>query len=83
MINRREHREYAERKIFSVLCEKLSVLCGKKITLMEKQKYITPRIEWIPLDNEISLALESNPPIGPGETLNSIQSPFKEETGLV
>ena len=83
MINRREHREYAERKIFSVLCEKLSVLCGKKITLMEKQKYITPRIEWIPLDNEISLALESNPPVGPEEVLNSIQSPYKQETGLV
>ena len=50
---------------------------------MEKQKYITPRIELIPLDNEISLALESSPPIGPEETLNSIQSPFKQESGLV
>ncbi len=50
---------------------------------MEKKKYNTPRIEWIPLDNEISLALEPAPPVGPGETLNSIQSPFKEETGLV
>jgi len=34
---------------------------------MEKKKYTTPRIEWIPLDNEISLALESTPPEGPGE----------------
>jgi hypothetical protein len=34
---------------------------------MEKKKYIKPRIEWIPLDNEISLALESTPPLGPGE----------------
>ncbi len=43
-----------------------------KINIMQKKKYIKPRIEWIPLDNEISLALESNPPIGPGEThLNS------------
>ena len=50
---------------------------------MEKKKYIKPRIEWIPLDNEISLALESNPPAGPSETLNSIQTPFKEESGLV
>jgi len=50
---------------------------------MEKKKYIMPRIEWIPLDNEISLALESNPPIGPSETLNNIQTPFKQETGLV
>jgi hypothetical protein len=48
-----------------------------------KKKYIKPRIEWIPLDNEISLALESSPPAGPGETLNSIQSSFKEEIGLV
>ena len=32
-----------------------------------KKKYIAPRIEWIPLDNEISLALESSPPEGPNE----------------
>ena len=38
---------------------------------MEKKKYIKPRIEWIPLDNEISLALQSGPPEGPGETVNS------------
>jgi hypothetical protein len=51
---------------------------------MEKKKYNKPRIEWIPLDNEISLALESvSPPVGPSETLNSIQSPFKQESGLV
>jgi len=50
---------------------------------MEKKKYTAPRIERIPLDNEISLALESNPPAGPSETLNSIQSPFKQESGLV
>jgi hypothetical protein len=48
-----------------------------------KKKYIAPRIEWIPLDNEISLALESAPPAGPSETLNSVQSPFKEDLGLV
>jgi hypothetical protein len=50
---------------------------------MEKKKYITPLIELIVLDNEISLALESAPPAGPSETLNSIQSPFKQNTGLV
>jgi hypothetical protein len=33
--------------------------------------------------NEISLALESSPPAGPSETLNSIQSPFKKNKGLV
>ena len=50
---------------------------------MEKKKYTTPQLQLIELDNEISLALESNPPVGPGETLNNIQTPFKEETGLV
>jgi len=50
---------------------------------MEKKKYIAPRIEWIPLDNEISLALQSAPPVGPSETFNSVQTPFKEESGLV
>lgn len=34
---------------------------------MEKKKYIAPVIEIISLDNEISLALESAPPIGPEE----------------
>ena len=50
---------------------------------MEKKKYITPRIEWIPVDNEISLALESAPPVGPSETFNSVQTPFKQISGLV
>jgi hypothetical protein len=48
-----------------------------------KKKYIMLRIEIIFLDNEISLALASSPPEGPGETLNSIQSPFKKDFGLV
>lgn len=41
----------------------------KKIVtdIMEKKKYIAPRIEIIFLDNEISLALQSTPPDGPGE----------------
>lgn len=34
------------------------------------KKYIKPRIEIIFLDNEISLALESAPPLGPGESRN-------------
>lgn len=50
---------------------------------MEKKKYNTPQLQLIELDNEISLALESNPPVGPEEVLNSIQSPYKQETGLV
>jgi hypothetical protein len=36
-----------------------------------KKEYTAPRIEWIPLDNEISLALESTPPFGPDETNNA------------
>lgn len=49
----------------------------KHTTIMEtKKKYITPRIEWIPLDNKISLALESNPPEGPNEGLSSIEHSF-------
>jgi hypothetical protein len=36
------------------------------------KKYKKPNIDWIPLDNEISLALESNaPPAGPLETNNA------------
>ena len=33
----------------------------------EKRMYLNPTIERIKLDNEISLALESSPPEGPGE----------------
>jgi len=51
---------------------------------MEKKKYISPQIEIIFLDNEISLALESNPPIGPDETAyvtsNDFDNPFKNQT---
>jgi hypothetical protein len=50
---------------------------------MEKKKYIKPRIQIIFLDYEISLALESSPPVGPSETLNSVQTPFKQYSGLV
>jgi len=35
---------------------------------MAKRLYCAPQIEQIKLDNEISLALESDPPIVPGET---------------
>jgi hypothetical protein len=35
---------------------------------MEKKKYITPSVQLIQLDNEISLVLLSNPPAGPSET---------------
>lgn len=50
---------------------------------MEKSIYTTPQIERIKLDNEISLALESNPFPGPGEVYSNVQfffnnDPFKE-----
>jgi hypothetical protein len=58
----------------------------KQKNTMEKKKYIKPRIEWIPLDNEISLALASSPPEGPNETrfIPNEQvyfDPFKENVG--
>jgi hypothetical protein len=48
-----------------------------------KRRYSAPEIEFIELDNEISLVLESAPPVGPEETLNVYQSPFKQDIGLV
>ena len=47
----------------------------------EKRIYISPVIESIKLDYEISLALQSEPPTGPGEMTQAIQlnqtDPFK------
>ena len=54
---------------------------SQKTTYVEK--YVKPRIEIIFLDNEISLALESAPPAGPSESFNNVQTPFKEELGLI
>ncbi len=42
---------------------------------MEKKKYFAPFVELIVLDNEISLALESTPPLGPDEGSNLNISP--------
>lgn len=46
-----------------------------------KKQYVTPELEIVILDNEISLALESNPPNGPDEITwsNSVSQidPFK------
>lgn len=44
---------------------------------MEKKQYTAPSIEIIFLDNEISLALESTPPEGPGESRNVVPEYFK------
>jgi hypothetical protein len=47
-----------------------------------KKEYIAPCVELIELDNEISLALQSEtPPLGPGEvaSLDShVQNPFQD-----
>ncbi|NDP20790.1 MAG: hypothetical protein GZ091_06890 [Paludibacter sp.] len=53
---------------------------------VKKRLYITPYIQQIKLDNEISLALESNPPVGPGETGSlspdfMYNEPFKNNMG--
>ena len=49
-----------------------------------KKQYIKPRIEIIFLDNEISLTLESLPPVGPDESVRNLapeyfdNDPWKE-----
>jgi hypothetical protein len=52
----------------------------------QKRVYIAPQIEQIKLDNEISLALESTPPFGPGESISKApeyfnNDPFKNNVG--
>lgn len=42
-----------------------------------KKKYISPSIEGIVLDNEISLQLESEPPYGPGENGDAFSQNFR------
>jgi hypothetical protein len=37
-----------------------------------KRIYLNPTIDFILIDNEISLALQSEPPVGPGESLSLI-----------
>lgn len=39
----------------------------------EKRIYMCPEIICIELDNEIALALESNPPEGPNEGFSSVE----------
>lgn len=40
----------------------------------KKNNYISPEIQEIYIDNQISLQLQSNPPLGPGE--QGFQAPF-------
>ncbi len=47
-----------------------------------KKTYIAPLIELIKLDNEISLALESTPPVGPEEGYNNFHQPEKFDANI-
>lgn len=49
---------------------------SKKIN---QKLYIAPTIECIKLDNCISLALQSSPPVGPDETYNQVPQYFNSE----
>jgi len=53
----------------------------KKAVSIKKLKYLTPIIEQIKIDKDISLQLASSPPVGPSETNNTqpneIANPFK------
>jgi hypothetical protein len=56
----------------------------KKMNIMENKKsYISPQIELVELDNEISLALESTPPAGPSETRNHISTDSYTNTPFI
>lgn len=46
---------------------------------MEKYKYRTPQIECVLLDNDISLVLESNPPLGPEEVTSLAPEYFNND----
>ena len=55
-------------------------------TTKKKRIYKCPSIELIKLDNEISLALQSEPPLGPGESLSLApeyfgNDPFRNNLG--
>jgi len=45
----------------------------------KKKIYFSPQIDCVKLDNEISLALESTPPIGPDEVMNKIPDYFNND----
>jgi hypothetical protein len=46
---------------------------------IQKREYCLPQIQRIILDNEISLALESNPPVVPGEEISKIPDYFNND----
>lgn len=47
-----------------------------KKQIEEIRAYVSPKIEFIKLDNEISLVLESTPPVGPEEGSLQIKDYF-------
>lgn len=51
----------------------------KNTAIKTKEMYRTPQITPILLDNEISLQLESTPPVGPDEIGKISQEYFKED----
>lgn len=62
-----------------------SLIQSQNISDMQEaghEVYIAPEIKIIQLDNEISLALESNPPVGPSEVAltekDHLNKPFKD-----
>lgn len=59
-------------------------MINTRVMETEKTKYISPILERVKLDNDISLALESAPPGGPSETKNNAPNyfyndPFKSD----
>lgn len=48
--------------------------------MIEKRIYISPALQLIKLDNEISLALQSIPPEGPGEGASLAPEYFDNDT---
>ncbi|MDD4992202.1 MAG: hypothetical protein PHR83_08225 [Paludibacter sp.] len=47
--------------------------------IQKKRTYCVPQIMQIKLDNEISLALESSPAFGPGESLSQAPEYFNND----
>jgi len=48
-------------------------------TINDKRVYSQPKILFVKLDNEISLALESAPPDGPNEVMNATPEYFNND----
>ena len=51
----------------------INIPMEKNTKSIQKSTYCTPQIELIKLDNEISLQLQSEPPVAPGE--GSLRAP--------